>query len=324
MIRATTSLLAGKRAAAAAKGQKKTKVTDSAFCATISKGKCKVPCAPQCPCGGAERAEVLRARKYSSKQIMELEKTYSANNYDPIPVVFKKASNSTITDPEGKKYIDFLSAYSAVNQGHCHPRILKVMASQAQNVTLSARAFYNDQFGRYAKYVTSYFGYERVLPMNTGAEAVEAALKCARRWAYERGGVKDNEGTIIVAKDNFHGRTTTIVSFSSDEDARNHYGPFTPGFLQVPYGDIDAINKAADALKGQLVGILLEPIQGEAGVILPPDGYIAAAAAAAKRNGGLFIADEVQTGIARTGQLLAHYHDNVRPDVRRDSMNVCV
>jgi ornithine--oxo-acid transaminase len=232
------------------------------------------------------------------------ENQYGAHNYHPLPVVLERGEGVYVWDVDGKKYYDFLSAYSAVNQGHCHPKIVGAMVKQAQTLTLTSRAFFNDQLGPYEEYVTQYFGFDKVLPMNTGAEAVETALKLCRKWAYEVKGIPENEAQIIVCENNFHGRTTTIISFSNDETARKNFGPFTNGFIKIPYDDIEAL---AAVLKSTttIAGFLVEPIQGEAGVYVPQDGYLAKAKALCEAHNVLFIADEVQTGIARTGRLLA-------------------
>lgn len=257
--------------------------------------------------------EAVMNQKLSSQEAMQLENEYGAHNYHPLPVVLAKGEGVLVWDVEGKQYYDFLSAYSAVNQGHCHPKIVAALKEQADTLTLTSRAFYNDVLGAYEKYVTEFFGFEKVLPMNTGAEAVETAIKLCRKWAYEKKGVPENEAKIIVCENNFHGRTTTIISFSNDEDARKNFGPFTPGFIKIPYNDADAL---ALALKEENVaGFLVEPIQGEAGVYVPDEGYLAKAAALCKTEGVLFIADEVQTGIARTGEILAVDHENVKPDI---------
>lgn len=257
--------------------------------------------------------ETMVNEKLDSKQLMDLEGKYGAHNYHPLPVVLEKGEGVYVWDVEGKKYYDFLSAYSAVNQGHSHPKIIKALIEQASTLALTSRAFYNNVLGVYEKYVTEYFGYDKVLPMNSGAEAVETALKLTRKWAYEEKGIEENEAVIIVCEGNFHGRTTTIVSFSSDPTSYNNFGPFTPGFVKIPYNDIDALE---EALKDDNVaGFLVEPIQGEAGVFVPNDGYLEEAYELCKAAGVLFIADEVQTGIARTGQLLACDHENVVPDI---------
>ncbi|MDG1427665.1 MAG: ornithine--oxo-acid transaminase [Crocinitomicaceae bacterium] len=241
--------------------------------------------------------------KMTSKDLVQLEDKYGAHNYHPLEVVLARGEGVDVWDVEGKKYYDFLSAYSAVNQGHCHPRIVNAMIEQSKTLTLTSRAFYNDALGPYEKFVTDYFGFDKVLPMNTGAEAVETAIKVCRKWAYEVKGIPENEAKIIVCDGNFHGRTTTIISFSNDEDARKNFGPYTPGFIRIPYNDTEAL---ADALKeDNVAGFLVEPIQGEAGVFVPDEGYLEKAQALCKDAGALFIADEVQTGIARTGSLLA-------------------
>lgn len=257
--------------------------------------------------------ETMVNEKLNSKQLIELENKYGAHNYHPLPVVLEKGEGVFVWDVEGKKYYDFLSAYSAVNQGHSHPKIIKALIDQASTLALTSRAFHNDVLGVYEKYVTEYFGYDKVLPMNSGAEAVETAIKLTRKWAYEVKGVDENEAKIIVCEGNFHGRTTTIISFSNDPDARKNFGPYTPGFITIPYNNIDALE---EALKDDNVaGFLVEPIQGEAGVYVPNDGYLEEARELCKAAGVLFIADEVQTGIARTGQLLACDHENVEPDI---------
>lgn len=249
----------------------------------------------------------------SSKDLIQLEDQYGAHNYHPLAVVLAKGEGPYMWDVEGKKYFDFLSAYSAVNQGHGHKKIIDALVDQARKLTLTSRAFYNDSLGVYEKFVTEYFGYEKVLPMNTGAEADETAIKLCRKWAYEKKGIAENQAKIIVCENNFHGRTTTIISMSTDPDARENYGPFTPGFEIIPYNDLNALE---EALKDDNVaGFLVEPIQGEAGVFVPDEGYISKAAQMCKDKNVLFIADEVQTGIARTGKLLACDHENVRPDI---------
>jgi len=251
--------------------------------------------------------------KLDSAQLMKLEEKYGAHNYHPLPVVIERGEGVYLWDTEGKKYYDFLSAYSAVNQGHCHPKIIAALTEQAQKLTLTSRAFYNDSLGVYEEYITKYFGFDKVLPMNTGAEGVETAIKLCRKWGYQVKGVAENQAKIIVCAGNFHGRTTTIVSFSSDPDATGSFGPFTPGFVSVPYSDIKALEAALE--DKNVVGFLVEPIQGEAGVVVPTEGYLAAASALCKKKNVLFIADEIQTGIARTGKLLACDHENVKPDM---------
>lgn len=240
----------------------------------------------------------------TSKDAIALEDKFGAHNYHPLPVVLNRGEGVYVWDAEGKKYYDFLSAYSAVNQGHCHPRIVDAMMNQAKTLTLTSRAFYNDILGPYEKYTTEYFGFDKLLPMNTGAEAVETAIKIARKWAYEKKGVAENEAQIIVCENNFHGRTTTIISFSNDEDARKNFGPYTAGFIKIAYDDIDALEAALKSSKN-IAGFLVEPIQGEAGVYTPADDYMRKAQALCNEHNVLFIADEIQTGIARTGALLA-------------------
>jgi ornithine--oxo-acid transaminase len=244
---------------------------------------------------------------------IEREEKYGAHNYHPLPVVLDRGQGPFVWDVEGKRYYDFLSAYSAVNQGHCHPKITAALVEQAQKLTLTSRAFYNSVLGEYEEFITKYFGYDKVLPMNTGVEGDETALKLCRKWAYLKKGIRANQAKIIVCEGNFHGRTITIVSISTDPDARKDYGPFTPGFITIPYNDLPALEKAlADP---DVAGFLVEPIQGEAGVFVPDDGYIKKAYDLCKKNNVLFIADEVQTGIARTGKLLACDHEGVRPDI---------
>jgi ornithine--oxo-acid transaminase len=240
----------------------------------------------------------------TSQEAIELENKYGAHNYHPLPAVLSRGEGVYVWDVEGKKFYDFLSAYSAVNQGHCHPKIVGAMVNQAQTLTLTSRAFYNDMLGKYEKFATEYFGFDKLLPMNTGAEAVETALKICRKWAYEVKGIAENQAQIIVCENNFHGRTTTIISFSNDPVARENFGPFTNGFIKIEYDNLVALE---DALKNNdnVAGFLVEPIQGEAGVYVPSEGYLAAAKALCEQYGVLFIADEVQTGIARTGRLLA-------------------
>jgi len=240
----------------------------------------------------------------TSQQAIELEDKYGAHNYHPLPVVLSRGEGVYVWDVEGKKYFDFLSAYSAVNQGHCHPKIVNAMVSQAETLTLTSRAFYNDMLGRYEKFASEYFNFDKLLPMNTGAEAVETALKICRKWAYEKKGIAENEAEIIVCENNFHGRTTTIISFSNDPVARKNFGPYTDGFIKIEYDNIAALE---ETLKNNpnVAGFLVEPIQGEAGVYVPSEGYLAKAKALCEAHNVLFIADEVQTGIARTGRLLA-------------------
>lgn len=251
--------------------------------------------------------------KSRAKKLMELEDRYGAHNYHPIPVVLDRGEGVYVWDVDGKKYFDFLSAYSAVNQGHCHPKIISALTEQAKKLTLTSRAFYNSSLGEYEKFVTQYFGYDKVLPANTGAEGVETAMKLCRKWAYEKKGIAPNEAKIIVCEGNFHGRTITIVSASTDPDAKNNFGPFTPGIVVIPYNDSAALEKA---LKDKNVaGFLVEPVQGERGVIIPDEGYLAQCSALCKTANVLFIADEIQTGLGRTGKRLCCDHENVRPDI---------
>ena len=240
----------------------------------------------------------------SSKQAIELEDQHGAHNYHPLPVVLDRGEGVYVWDVEGNRYYDFLSAYSAVNQGHCHPRIIGALKEQAENMTLTSRAFYNSKLGVYEKYMSELFGFDKLLPMNTGAEGVETAIKICRKWAYEKKGTPEHEAQIIVFSNNFHGRTTTIISFSNDPDARKNFGPYTPGFIKVPYNDIEAV-KQAFAENDNIAGVLVEPIQGEAGVMVPDADFIPGLSALCKENKALLIADEIQTGIARTGSLLA-------------------
>ncbi|KJS06394.1 MAG: ornithine--oxo-acid aminotransferase [Flavobacteriales bacterium BRH_c54] len=256
----------------------------------------------------------MTENKLSSTVAMELENEYGAHNYHPLPVVLAKGEGVFVWDVEGKKYYDFLSAYSAVNQGHCHPKIINALTEQAKELTLTSRAFYNDTLGVYEKYVTDFFGFDKVLPMNTGAEAVETAIKLCRKWGYEKKGIAENKGKIIVCSNNFHGRTTTIISFSNDEDARKNFGPYTEGFVSIEYNNIEALIKVLREEKN-VAGFLVEPIQGEAGVYVPTDGYLKQAKEVCEANNVLFIADEVQTGIARTGKILACDYENVKPDI---------
>ncbi|NVO09314.1 MAG: ornithine--oxo-acid transaminase [Bacteroidales bacterium] len=249
----------------------------------------------------------------TSKDYMDREDKYGAHNYHPLPVVLEKGEGIFLYGVDGKRYYDFLSAYSAVNQGHCHPRIVKALCDQAQTLTLTSRAFYNNVLGEYEEYVTKYFGYDKVLPMNTGAEADETALKLCRKWAYMKKGVKEDQAKIIVCENNFHGRTITVVSMSTDPDSYGGFGPFTPGFIKIPYNDLAALEK--ELKDPNVAGFLVEPIQGEAGVFVPDEGYLKKAFDLCKKNNVLFIADEVQTGIARTGKMLACDHEGIRPDI---------
>ena len=251
----------------------------------------------------------------NAQYYIDLEDKHGAHNYHPLPVVLEKGEGVYVWDVEGKQYFDFLSAYSAVNQGHSHPKIVKALTDQAQKLSLTSRAFYNSNLGEYEKKITSLFGFDKVLPMNSGAEAVETAIKLARKWSYEVKGIKDGYAKIIVCENNFHGRTTTIVSFSNDKDAHNNYGPFTPGFLRIPYNDIEALAKVLEDEAEHIAAFLVEPIQGEAGVYVPDEGYLKNASDLCKKHNVLFVADEVQTGIARTGKLIACHHENVQPDI---------
>jgi ornithine--oxo-acid transaminase len=244
---------------------------------------------------------------------LDLEERYGAHNYHPVPVVLERGEAVYVWDVDGKRYYDFLSGYSAVNQGHCHPRIVQSFIEQSQKLTLTSRAFHSDLLGTYARYITEYFGYDRVLPMNTGVEAVETGIKLCRKWAYEVKGIAEGKAVIIVCDGNFHGRTSTVISFSSDPSAKKNFGPYMPGFVSIPYNDIAALEKA---LEDKLVaGFLVEPIQGEAGVLAPDTGYLAKAKQLCEAANVLFIADEIQTGLARTGRMLACDHENVRPDI---------
>lgn len=250
-----------------------------------------------------------------SAELIALEEKYGAHNYHPLPVVLEKGEGVYVWDVDGKKYFDFLSAYSAVNQGHCHPRIIKALKDQAEKLTLTSRAFYNAELGKYEKFITELFGFDKVLPMNTGAEAVETALKIARKWGYEKKGIPTGEAIIVVCKDNFHGRTTTIISFSNDEDARKNFNPYTSGFEAVEYNDVEALKQILEEKADKICAFLVEPIQGEAGVNVPSEGYLKACEELCKQHNVLFIADEIQTGIARTGKMLAIDHENIDADV---------
>lgn len=248
-----------------------------------------------------------------SLHYLELEEKYGAHNYHPLPVVLERGEGVFMWDVDGKRYYDFLSGYSAINQGHCHPRIVRVLQEQAGKLTLTSRAFHNNLMGDYAKYITDFFGYDKVLPMNTGVEAVETAIKLCRRWGYDNKKIPDNEAKIIVCTKNFHGRTSTVISFSSDPSAYNRFGPLMPGFVSVPYNDTDALQKAME--DNTVAGFLVEPIQGEAGVMVPDAGYLAKAKQLCEAYQVLFIGDEIQTGLARTGRMLCCDHDEVRPDI---------
>ena len=251
----------------------------------------------------------------NAQKYIDLEDRYGAHNYHPLPVVLAKGQGAFVWDVDGKRYFDFLSAYSAVNQGHCHPKIVKALIDQAQNLCLTSRAFYNDCLGPYEKFATEFFGYDKLLPMNSGAEAVETALKLARRWGYVVKGIPENEALIVVCDGNFHGRTITIVTMSNDPDSYYNYGPFTPGFIKIPYNDPEALRKVLDEKGDKVCAMIVEPIQGEAGVYVPEDGYIKKCYDLCHAHNVLFVADEVQTGIARTGKMFACDHEGVRPDM---------
>ena len=246
-------------------------------------------------------------------QAIELEEKYGAHNYHPLPVVLSRGEGVYVWDVEGKRYFDFLSAYSAVNQGHCHPRIISALVEQASRLTLTSRAFHNNLLGEYEEYMHQLFGYDKLLPMNTGVEAVETGLKLCRRWAYDVKGIAADAAKVIVCEGNFHGRTMAAISASGDPDSKANYGPYLPGFITIPYNDLNALDKALQ--DPQVAGFLIEPIQGEAGVVVPDEGYLAKAKAMCEKANVLFIADEIQTGIARTGKMLACDHENVRPDI---------
>lgn len=249
----------------------------------------------------------------TAQEFMDREARFGAHNYHPLPVVLERGQGIYVWDVEGKKYFDFLSAYSAVNQGHCHPKIVKALVDQAQKLALTSRAFYNNVLGEWEEYMTSFFGYDKMLPMNSGAEADETALKLIRKWAYKIKGVPKTEAKIIVCNGNFHGRTITIISMSSDPDSYNDYGPYTPGFINIPYNDIKALERALE--DPNVAGFLVEPIQAEAGVYVPEDGFLRKAFDLCKKHNVLFAADEVQTGLGRTGRMLACDHEEVRPDI---------
>jgi ornithine--oxo-acid transaminase len=256
----------------------------------------------------------METMQYSrTAQFIEREEKYNAHNYHPLPVVLERGEGVFVWDVEGKRYFDFLSGYSAINQGHCHPAIVAALIEQVQKLTLTSRAFHSDLLGEYAEYITRYFGYEKVLPMNTGVEAVETALKLARKWGYVKKGISENQAIILVCSENFHGRTINVISFSTDPSSTSGFGPFTPGYQVIPYNDVPAL---ADALRQPNVcGFLVEPIQGEAGVVVPDAGYLSTCAEMCKAANVLFIADEIQTGLARTGEMLACDHEHVKPDI---------
>lgn len=249
----------------------------------------------------------------ASQHYLELEEQYGAHNYHPLPVVLNRGKGVHVWDVDNKQYYDFLSGYSAVNQGHCHPKIIEALIEQSQKLTLTSRAFHSDLLGEYAKYITAYFGYDKVLPVNTGVEAVETGIKLCRKWAYEVKGIAEGKAKIIVCEGNFHGRTSSVISFSTDPTAKKNFGPYMPGFEAIPFNDIDALTLALT--DKNVAGFLLEPIQGEAGVFVPDDGYLAKAKNLCEKANVLFIADEIQTGLARTGKMLACDHENVRPDI---------
>ncbi|MGG7468425.1 ornithine--oxo-acid transaminase [Chryseobacterium arthrosphaerae] len=251
----------------------------------------------------------------NSQYFIDLEDKHGAHNYHPLPVVLDRGEGVFVWDVEGKRYYDFLSAYSAVNQGHSHPKIVGALVEQAQKLALTSRAFYNSRLGEYEQKITTLFGFDKVLPMNSGAEAVETAVKLARKWSYEVKGISENAAKIIVCENNFHGRTTTIVSFSNDPDANQNYGPFTPGFIKIPYNDISALEEVLSREAENIAAFLVEPIQGEAGVYVPDENFLKNASELCKQYNVLFIADEVQTGIARTGKLIACHHEDVQPDI---------
>ena len=257
--------------------------------------------------------EDIQSLSAATRHYLELEEKYGAHNYHPLPVVLKEGKGVHVWDVDNKKYFDFLSGYSAVNQGHCHPKIIQSLITQASKLTLTSRAFHSDLLGEYSKFITDYFGYDRVLPMNTGVEAVETAIKLCRRWGYAVKGIPENQAKIIVCGHNFHGRTTTVISFSSDPASYNRFGPFMPGFITVPYNDLAALQEALQS--PDIAGFLVEPIQGEAGVNVPDEGYLASAKKYCAEANVLFLADEIQTGLGRTGKMLACDHEDVRPDI---------
>jgi len=249
----------------------------------------------------------------SPQYFIDLESEYGAHNYHPLPVVISKAAGCEVWDVQGKKYFDFLSGYSAVNQGHCHPKIIKALIDQAQTLTLTSRAFYNDQLGEYEKYITTLLGYDKILPMNSGAEAVETGIKLARRWGYAVKGIEENKARIVVCEGNFHGRTSAVISFSTDPSSYNNFGPYMPGFDIIPYNDLNALAKALE--DKNVAAFLVEPIQGEAGILVPDEGFLKKASEMCRAANVLLISDEIQTGLCRTGKMLCSDHDNVRPDI---------
>ncbi|MFT3901810.1 MAG: ornithine--oxo-acid transaminase [Niabella sp.] len=251
--------------------------------------------------------------EFTAAQFISLEEAHGAHNYHPLPVVLTRGKGVFVWDVEGKQYYDFLSGYSAVNQGHCHPHIVEAFVQQASLLTLTSRAFYNDKLGIFEKYITELLGFDKVLPMNTGVEAVETGIKLCRRWAYMVKGISENQAKIIVCNDNFHGRTSTVISFSSDPSAKKDFGPYMPGFINIPYNDINALEEALQ--QPDIAGFLVEPIQGEAGVIVPDEGYLSKAKSLCEKHRALFIADEIQTGLCRTGKMLACDYESVKPDI---------
>ncbi|MBI9031267.1 ornithine--oxo-acid transaminase [bacterium] len=260
-------------------------------------------------------SENLKYGSISSAEAMELENKYGAHNYHPLPIVIAKGEGAKVWDPEGNEYFDFLSAYSAVNQGHCHPKIINALIEQAKTLTLTSRAFYSNNLGEYEKFITEFFGFDMVLPMNSGAEAVETAIKLSRKWGYEKKGIENGKAVIVFAEGNFHGRTITIISASGDPDCREGFGPFTPGIHKIPYNNAQALEEYLSAEGKHVAAFIVEPIQGEAGVFVPDDGYLKSCYDICKKHNVLFVADEVQTGVARTGRLLACDYENVRPDI---------
>ena len=260
-------------------------------------------------------SENLKYGSISSTEAMELENKYGAHNYHPLPIVIAKGEGAKVWDPEGNEYFDFLSAYSAVNQGHCHPKIIDALIEQAKTLTLTSRAFYSNNLGDYEKFITEFFGFDMVLPMNSGAEAVETAIKLSRKWGYDKKGIENGKAVIVFADGNFHGRTVTIISASVDPDCREGFGPFTPGIHKIPYNDAQALDQYLSAEGKNVAAFIVEPIQGEAGVFVPDDGYLKSCYDICKKHNVLFVADEVQTGVARTGRLLACDYENVRPDI---------
>jgi ornithine--oxo-acid transaminase len=257
--------------------------------------------------------QVTTASSHTTDSYLELENQFSAHNYHPLPVVLSRGQGVYVWDVDGKKYYDFLSGYSALNQGHCHPKIIESLTQQAQKLTLTSRAFHNDQFAKFARFITEFFGYDKVLPMNTGVEAVETAIKLARRWGYDNKGIAGNKARIIAFENNFHGRTSTVISFSSDPSSFTGFGPYMPGFDLIPYNDLESLSKALQ--NNDVAAVLMEPIQGEAGVIVPDEGYLRKAFEYCKQRNVLFIADEIQTGLGRTGKMLACDHEDIRPDI---------